>query len=215
RSRSRGDLTPRKTRSHGDFGLPVTTWRVRSRSRARNEGSSTSTTATFEPGLTPSLSRSGFVVSATDRSEDDHAEQPPRVGAGDDQHDQRDRVADAARQQAPEAHEGAEDERAGDAARGGTDQRRGRQACPQTSTTWRSLTAPVMVPEYTWLKKKRVPGWRRFSFPAASQLMWLKTSPGPVASTMATSAWSTSLSSGAVGSVSPEYATTLPLTWMR
>src|SRR5205809_1823614 len=147
RARSRRSFAPRKTRSHGVRGLPLTTSRVRPRRSFMKEGSSRSTTATFDPGLTPSLSRSGFVVSATHRSEDDHAQQPSGIRARDHKDDQGDRVADPARQQAAEAHEEAEHDRAGDAARGRTDQRRRRDPGSQTSITCRSLTAPVTVPE--------------------------------------------------------------------
>src|SRR6266576_1011547 len=161
-----------------------------------NEGSSRPTTATLAPGL----SRSGLAVSATHRSKDDHAEQPTAVSAGNRQGDEGDRVADATRQQPTKSNHRAENHRAGDPAGHRAHERRRFQ----TWITCRSLTAPLTVPEYTWLKKKRVPGCRLFNFAAASQLIWLKTSPGPVASTIATSAPFTSLSSGAVDSVSPE-----------
>src|SRR5207244_6185065 len=123
--------------------------------------------------------------------------------------------ADAAREQAAETRQRREHQSSRNPSRHSTGERRGVVTSFQTSITCRSLTAPVTVPEYTWLKRKRVCGCRFLSLRAASQLMWLKTSPGPVASTIATSAPLTSLSRGAVGSVSPEYATTLPLTWMR
>src|SRR2546429_4809137 len=68
RSRSRLSLAPMKTRSHGPFGLPTTISEVRSRNSFTNEASPMWTSATLAPGLTPSLSRSGLVVSATDGS---------------------------------------------------------------------------------------------------------------------------------------------------
>src|SRR4029077_11392907 len=200
RSRSRSALSsaPKITMSHTRRGFPSATSRVRPRSCFTKEASSMSITATREPGLTPSLSRSGFVVSATDRSEDDHTEQPATVRARYREDDRRHRTCNTARQQAAKPHQQSEDQGAGDPARHGADQRRGGDLRSQTSITCRSLTAPVVVPEYTWLNRKRVSGCLLRSRAAFSQLIWLKTSPGPVASTIATSAPSTSLSSGAV-----------------
>src|SRR5207245_6003909 len=140
---------------------------------------------------------------------------PAAHRAGDDQAADRDRVADATREQTATTRQHREDHGPRHPTSHSTSERRGVVGLFQTSITCRSLTAPVMVPEYTWLNKKRVSGCRFFNLAAASQLMWLNTSPGPVASTMATSAPFTSLSRGDVGSVSPEYATTLPLTWIR
>src|SRR6266508_5158775 len=203
RSRSRLPAAAMKTRSQGASGLPTTMSRVRCRSSFTNQASSMSNSATLAPGLTPSLSRSGLVVSATDGSKHDHPQEPAAIGTGDGKRDQRNRVADAAGEKAAETDHGPEDDGTAHASGHSTEKGRGRTWF-QTSITCRSLTAPGTEPEYTWLKKKRVSGWRFFNFPAASQLMWLKTSPGPVASTIATSAPFTSLSSGAVDSVSPE-----------
>src|SRR5260370_13743552 len=137
---------------------------------------------------------------APDRSENDHAHQPRRIGAGDGEHDHRDRAGNPARQQQAQADEAHQHDGAGDDTDGSSSYVRGLQ----TSTTCRSVTASSTVPEYRWLNMNLVLGWRRLSSEADSQLMWLNTSPGPVASTMATSAPSTSASSGAVASVSPE-----------
>src|SRR5207302_3490466 len=149
-------------------------------------------------------SASCFLIAAANRAEDDDSQQPAAVRAGDGEDDDRDRTADAAREQAAETRQRREHQSSRNPSRHSTGERRGVAGRFQTSITCRSLTAPVTVPEYTWLKKKRVSGWRLRNFLAASQLMWLKTSPGPVASTIAASAPWTSLSSGAVGSVSAE-----------
>src|SRR6266436_2876528 len=93
RSRSRFSLAPMKTRSHGVFGLPTQMSDVRRRSSFTNQASSMSTSAILAPGLTPSLSRSGLIVSATHGSKHDHPEEPPRVGPRDGECDDRDRVA--------------------------------------------------------------------------------------------------------------------------
>src|SRR5450759_593132 len=61
RFKSRSSLAPMNTRSLGVRERPWAMLDVRSRSRCSNAGSSRSTIATFEPGLTPSLSSSGRV----------------------------------------------------------------------------------------------------------------------------------------------------------
>jgi hypothetical protein len=90
--------------------------------------------ATFDPGFTPSLSSSGrvdgtsgltllvIVVPSAHRPEDDHADQPGGVRAGDAQDDDRDHVVDAAGEQKAEREQRCEDHRAGDSASHSTDQ---------------------------------------------------------------------------------------------
>src|SRR6266849_2918919 len=123
--RSANVLAPMKTRSHFDRGLPITTSVVRSRTCLMKPASSRSTTATYEPGFTPSLSSSGRVdgssllrfasiAPAPNRSENDHPDQPTGVRAGD-----------------------------GDDPDDGAGYLRGLQ----TSTTCRSVTASSTVPE--------------------------------------------------------------------
>src|SRR5258706_8247668 len=154
-------------------------------------------------------------AAAANGAEHDHADQPARVSPGDPEDDDRDRAVDTAGKQEAEREQSSEDSRTRDSTGQRADQRRGCDPFLQTSITWKSATAPSTVPLYTWLNMNRVLGWRFFKAVASSQLMWLKTSPGPVASTMAMSAPSTSASSGAVGSVSPEYARILPSTQIR
>src|SRR5262249_11534048 len=71
------------------------------------------------------------------------------------------------------------------------------------SSTSRSRAAPGVVPENTWLNRKRVRGWRAARACASSQLVWPPAPSGPVASVIATSAPRTSSSSGGVAVVSP------------
>src|ERR1700694_5768230 len=67
---------------------------------------------------------------------------------------------------------------------------------PQASTTSRSWTPQGASPAKTWLKRKRVPGWRSARAFASSQLVWLSAPPGAVASVMATSGPLTRFSRG-------------------
>ena len=131
---------------------------VRWRSRDRKPASSRSTTATFDPGLTPSLSSSGRVegtsglsllslgTASPDSAENDHAYEPTRVRAGDREDHDRNDVPDAGCQKRPGAEQTCEDEGTGDATNRGTDQDGGGDPGLQTSITWRSLTAPATVP---------------------------------------------------------------------
>src|SRR5450759_422933 len=141
---------------------------------------------------------------AANGAEDDHADKPARICSGDGEDDDRDHAVDPAGQQQTECEERSEHHGSHDSTGKRPGKDRDRDSAPQTSITWKSSTAPSTVPPYTWLNMNRVLGWRFFKAVASSQLMWLKTSPGPVASTMAMSAPSTSSSRGAVGSVSPE-----------
>jgi hypothetical protein len=126
--------------------------------------------ATFEPGLTPSLSRSGLVegtsglrllslgTAASDGAEHDHTNQPAGVRAGDGKDDDRDDARDAVHQEQPESDEPGEDEGTSNATNHGTNQSGGGDPGLQTSITWRSLTAPATVPLYRWLNMNRVFG---------------------------------------------------------
>src|SRR6266487_6062882 len=125
--------------------LSVAAMNTRSQ-RVRGRPSSMSTSAILAPGLTPSLSRSGLVVSATDGPEHDDTQQPAGVCTRYGESDQGDRVADPTRQQAAQPDHGGKNDGAGDSAGQDTDQGGGAPRV-QTSITCRSLTAPVTVPE--------------------------------------------------------------------
>jgi len=122
---------------------------------------------------------------APNSAEDDHAQKPPCVCARDGEDDDRDHALHAGHQEKSEADESAEDEGACNPTCQRTHEHRGWVSGLQISITWRSSTAPSTVPLYRWLNMNRVFGWRFFNSVADSQLMWLKTSPGPVASTIA------------------------------
>src|SRR6266516_6613676 len=145
-SRSRLSVAAMNTRSQRVRGRPWTMSVVRCRSSFTKEASSMSTSATLAPGLTPSLSRSGLVVSATDGPEHDDTQEPAGVCARYGESDQGDRVADPTRQQAAQPDHGGKNDGAGDSAGQDTDQGGGAPRV-QTSITCRSLTAPVTVPE--------------------------------------------------------------------
>src|SRR3989442_12055845 len=118
-------LAPRNTRSTFERGLPMTMSAVRSRTSFTKAGSSRLTTATLEPGLTPSLSSSGRVeyksallrfltIAAADRAVDDHSHEPSSVRTRNGEDHGRHRVCDAARQEQTETDETHQHQGAGD-----------------------------------------------------------------------------------------------------
>src|SRR5215471_16203287 len=133
--------------SQRPLGLPSTIEELRSRSSFSKAGSRKLTNATFIPGFTPRRSRSGFVISATHRSKNNNADEPPSVRACGSEDDQRQQVGNATREQDTERDEHSENPRTHQSTRHRCDKGGSRNPVLQTSTTCRSLTAPLSVPE--------------------------------------------------------------------
>src|SRR5437870_12347753 len=93
-------------------------------------------------------SASCFLIAAANRAEDDDSQQPAAVRAGDGEDDDRDRTADAAREQAAETRQRREHPISRNTSRHSIGELPRVVGRLPTSITWRSWTPPVTVRAY-------------------------------------------------------------------